>query len=255
MPVPSSAATSRAKWVLPTPGGPSSSIGVISSASRLSWHSAILHPGVELDDRQQHRQHDQHHQPPMADDQQRLQDGGQRHRAALHLARAGGRRGSSICGSWPVCSPSRANIASRPGKRFLAASARPAVRLRAPAPARPARRRAWPGCPASRPRPAAPSGWARRHRPASPACRRSAPRCSRAPGGRPAAASGRASKRSRKASPRSASRKQAAAHGMAPAAPAQPQLRTKALRASIATVSPGQGALAAGEHLATCGTT
>jgi len=39
-PVPSSCAISRAKCVLPMPGGPSSSIGVISSASRLSWHSA-----------------------------------------------------------------------------------------------------------------------------------------------------------------------------------------------------------------------
>ena len=40
MPVPSRCETSRAKCVLPMPGGPSSSIGVISSASRLSWHSA-----------------------------------------------------------------------------------------------------------------------------------------------------------------------------------------------------------------------
>ena len=30
---------------------------------------------------------------------------------------------SSISGSWPVCSPSRENIASSPGKRFLPASA------------------------------------------------------------------------------------------------------------------------------------
>ena len=30
---------------------------------------------------------------------------------------------ASISGSWPVCSPSRANIASRPGKRFFVDSA------------------------------------------------------------------------------------------------------------------------------------
>ncbi len=41
MPVPSNSAISRAKCVLPTPGGPSSRMGMISSASRLSWHSAI----------------------------------------------------------------------------------------------------------------------------------------------------------------------------------------------------------------------
>ena len=29
----------------------------------------------------------------------------------------------SISGSWPVCSPKRANMASRPGKRFFCASA------------------------------------------------------------------------------------------------------------------------------------
>jgi hypothetical protein len=39
-PVPRSWAISRVKCILPMPGGPSSSMGVISSASRLSWHRA-----------------------------------------------------------------------------------------------------------------------------------------------------------------------------------------------------------------------
>ena len=40
MPVPSNSARWRAKWVLPMPGGPSSSMGVTSSPSQLSWARA-----------------------------------------------------------------------------------------------------------------------------------------------------------------------------------------------------------------------
>ena len=46
---------------------------------------ALFHKLIELDDRQQHGQHDQHHHQTHRDDQQRLQNRGQRHGAALYL--------------------------------------------------------------------------------------------------------------------------------------------------------------------------
>ena len=46
---------------------------------------ALLHPGIQLNDGHQHRQHDQHHHQPHADDEQRLHDGGGGHGAALHF--------------------------------------------------------------------------------------------------------------------------------------------------------------------------
>ena len=45
----------------------------------------LLHEVVQLDDGQQHRQHDHEHDAAHRDDQQRLQQRGQRERAALHL--------------------------------------------------------------------------------------------------------------------------------------------------------------------------
>ena len=163
------------------------------------------HPGVELDDRQQHRQHDQHHhaRPSPRSAAARGWWPAPSRGAALRR-RAGSAARSSIVGSWPVCSPRRANIASRPGKRFLPASAEASgapSRTCTSASIASARMRAV--ATAFRRRPAAPSGSARRRRPASPACRRSAPRCSRARAGRPAAASARR-RRSARGRPRCA---------------------------------------------------
>jgi hypothetical protein len=222
---------------------------LIAAAARL------LHPGIELDDRQQHRQHDQHHHAAHHHDQQRLQDGGQPpSRGAAPRPTAAPRRGPASAAAGRSVRPGGRTSPAGPGSASCRPARWPAARLRAPAPARPARRRAWRGCPGSRPRPAAPSGWARRHRPAWPACRRSAPRCSRgqrptsgsAAGGVAAFAEGLvAARQPRAVLPAAAS----SSHRPAPAA-------HEALMRQHGHRQEGQRALGAGEHrLATCGTT
>ncbi len=46
---------------------------------------ALFHELVELDDGQQHGQHDQHHDHAHGDDEQGLEDGSQLHGAPLHF--------------------------------------------------------------------------------------------------------------------------------------------------------------------------
>ena len=48
--------------------------------------TALFHELVKLDDRQQHRQHDQHDHQAHRHDEQRLQNGGERHGAALNFS-------------------------------------------------------------------------------------------------------------------------------------------------------------------------
>ena len=89
---------------------------------------------VELDDRQQHRQHDHDHDAAHADDQQRLEQ--RRHRDARRCTSAESCLAprSSIMGAARSARPGR-DIASMPGKPFLPAIAEARGRLHAPAPA------------------------------------------------------------------------------------------------------------------------
>ena len=66
-------------WRCPLEGG--------GETSRSEWSLGVglFHPLVELNDRQHHRQHDQHHHNAHGHDQQRLQDGGQLQGATLHF--------------------------------------------------------------------------------------------------------------------------------------------------------------------------
>ena len=219
---------------------------------------ALLDPGVQLDDRQQHGQHDQHHHHAHDDDQQRLQDAWPAPwRGAAPRRRAAWRRAAASPAAGRSARPGARTSPAGRGSASSPPAPRPAARLRAPAPARPSHRRAWRGCQAFRPRPAAPSGSARRRRPAWPACWQSAPRCSRARAGPPAAGSATSRRScSRNGSlRRSAVDKRHAPRDRQQPAISQPQLRTKALMASIATVRTGQRALELVNTLATCGTT
>ena len=133
--------------------------------------------------------------PPMRDDQQRLEDGGQLHARGAALRRRAGAAARSqhqrqLAGLLAEAREHR----QQAGEALLAGQRRGERRAFAHLHQRVHRVGAHRAvATAFRRPPAAPSGSARRRRPASPACRRSAPRCSRARAGRSAA--GRASRR------------------------------------------------------------
>ena len=212
--------------------------------------AALLDPGVELDDRQQHGQHDQHHHAA-----HRRRSAAARgsspaaSRGAAPRRRAAWRRAASISGSWPVCSPRRENIASMPGKRFLPASAEASgapsrtCTSASIASARIARLRQRLGRGLQRLQDRHAGAGQHRQRAGEArrvvAARQPADQRQVEPAGVEALAEGLVAQRQPAARRR---------RRPAPAASSQPQLRTKALIASIATVRNGSARFELGEH-------